>query len=107
MENLIDVAQLAAGAIVSIVLSLLPLIPSLDETWAGLNDAQKQAVNGAVLFVVAGVLYLLACNGVANLPCDSSVWGALISAVAGNQLTFNTVGKLTKTAAGGVARKVY
>lgn len=107
MEELVNIVQLVAGAVVSLGLSLLPLIPVLNQKWLMATDAQKQGVNVAATLLVAGGIYLLSCGGYVALPCDSGLFMAVVSALVGNALTFVSAGKMTKTAAGKAAEKIY
>lgn len=107
LTELVDIVQFVAGAIVSLALSLLPLIPALNQKWLMATDAQKQGVNIAATLLVAGGIYLLSCGGYVALPCDSGLFMAVGNALAGNALTFVSAGKMTKTAAGKAAEKIY
>lgn len=107
MEELVNIVQLVAGAVVSLGLSLLPLIPVLNQKWLMATDAQKQGVNVAATLLVAGGIYLLSCGGYVALPCDSGLFLAVGNALAGNALTFVSAGKLTKATAGKAAEKIY
>lgn len=107
LTELVDIVQFVAGAIVSLALSLLPLIPALNQKWLMATDAQKQGVNIAATLLVAGGIYLLSCGGYIALPCDGNLIVAVVSALVGNALVYTNTGKLTKVAAGKAAEKIY
>lgn len=104
--ELVDVVAAIAGAILSIVFEFFPVV----STWfAGLSKGMKQLVFGALAFLIAAVMFGLACaNLLAQIfpqfaiTCDiAGAWALLhvvIVVVGGAQLTHITINKLINKA---------
>lgn len=90
-----------AGAVISVVLLLLPIFPKYADWWNKLTDAQKQSVNVIAMVVVAVGIGGLSCAGVIALV-SCTVDGlfelvkALLYAIMGNAATFVTLNKAMK-----------
>ena len=90
-----------AGALISILLSLLPLVPALKAKWEQAADDQKQAINVMALFVVTSIVAALSCwTELAFVECSQiGLYGLLrmfALAALGNAGTFVTTNKIFK-----------
>lgn len=92
-----------AGAILSLILMLLPLIPTWKVKWDYLAKDQKQAINVLLLMLVTAVMAILSCfTDIVIVECTQVGMLNLVlmfaSAAIGNAGTYVTVGKLMESA---------
>lgn len=93
--------SLAAGAIVSVFLMLIPLVPKLREYWESFSDSQKQAVNVLSLILVSVLVIIISCTtDIVMIECSqvgfSNLMAAFINALLGNGATYVAFGKTGK-----------
>ena len=94
-----QVLSAAAGVVVSIMLMLLPIIPSWDVWWRGITGEQKQAINVLVLLFITFAIALLSCTtNLAFIKCtQAGIFNLVvmfISAAVGNTTAYTATNRL-------------